>query len=65
MSEPATTRRKFLKLLGITAGLSLTGTSTFAKNNNPEVLKLTSEQQEFMLLYELWMDEFIRVIHKI
>jgi hypothetical protein len=63
MSEQESTRRKFLKLLGLTAGAGLIENSVLAGSlNREEILKLNKEQQEFMLLYEKWMDEFIGVI---
>lgn len=63
MSDQQSTRRKFLQLIGLSAGATVVSSSVFAGSiNNTEILKLNDEQQEFMLLYEKWMDEFIEVI---
>jgi hypothetical protein len=59
----STTRRKFLELLGLTAGATIAGTTVFGKSvSNEEILTLNAEEQEFMLMYERWMDEFLKVI---
>lgn len=56
-------RRNFMKMLGLTAGAALTGTSALAAFvDKTEILRLTPEQQEFMLKYGQWMDEFTEVI---
>lgn len=63
MSEQESTRRKFLKLIGLSAGASIVSGTLLANSlNQEEILKLNPDQQEFMLLYERWMDEFIDVI---
>lgn len=63
MSESNSTRRKFLKIFGITAGATLISPiSTAANLDQSEIKKLNSEQQEFIVLHEKWMDEFIEVI---
>lgn len=63
MSEKPSSRRKFLQLLGLSAGATLIPNSTMAGFvDNTEILKLTAEQQVFMLRYEKWMEEFIEVI---
>lgn len=62
MSEDQS-RRSFLKILGVTAGASVAGSPVLAGFlNHPEVHKLSPDQNEFMLVYEKWMDEFIEVI---
>lgn len=59
MSEKQSSRRKFVKSMGLTAGASLVAPLTYAAAlDNPEVKKLSPEQQEFMLRYGKWMDEF-------
>ena len=63
MSENQSSRRKFLQLLGLSAGAAIVSKNAIASGFNPEdIRKLTSEQQEFMHHYEKWMDEFIHVI---
>ncbi|MBX7204039.1 MAG: hypothetical protein K1X81_01315 [Bacteroidia bacterium] len=59
----STTRRKFLELLGLTAGATIAGATVFGKSTpDEEILTLNAEEQEFMLMYERWMDEFLKVI---
>ena len=64
--EENNSRRKFLKsgiLTAATAGAVLVSTNSFsAFINQAEVLKLNPKQQEFMLRYVKWMDDFIDVI---
>lgn len=63
MSETQSSRKKFLQLLGLTAGAALVGKSALAAiANHEEILKLNPEQQTFMIGYGKWMDEFIEVI---
>jgi hypothetical protein len=63
MSDSNSTRRKFLKIFGLTAGATLIGSiSTATELDQTEIKKLTAEQQEFMLLHEKWMDEFIAIV---
>jgi hypothetical protein len=63
MSEEQTSRKKFLQLLGLTAGATLVSKSGLAKGfDQTEILKLTKEQQEFMHRYEKWMDKFTEVV---
>lgn len=58
MSESKLSRIKFLKYLGLSTG-ALVGTNALASIVEKEdVLKLNPEQQEFMVRYEKWMDEF-------
>lgn len=59
----STTRRKFLELLGLTAGATIAGATVFGKSTpDEEILTLNAEEQEFMIMYERWMDEFLKVI---
>ncbi len=63
MSEKESTRRKFLQLLGLTAGTTLLGSNAMASfTDQEEIKKLNPEQQEFMIRYGKWMDEFTEVI---
>jgi hypothetical protein len=63
MSEKQSTRRKFLKFLGISAGATLVSTAALGAFLDPaEIKKLNPEQQEFMMRYGKWMDEFIEII---
>ena len=66
--EENNSRRKFLRsgiITAATAGTALISTNAFsAFINQAEVLKLNPKQQEFMLRYGKWMDDFIDVIRK-
>ncbi|HNP50116.1 MAG TPA: twin-arginine translocation signal domain-containing protein [Bacteroidia bacterium] len=63
MNETNSTRRSFLKLIGLTAGATITASGALAKiADHSEIHKLNPAQQEFMLRYGQWMDEFIEVI---
>ena len=63
MTKQNSSRRKFLKLLGLSTTASIVSTNTFLANNpDSEIKKLNPEQQEFMIRYEKWMDEFLDVI---
>jgi len=56
-------RRKFLQILGLSAGASIASTSVLGNIiDREEIHRLKPEQQEFMLKYGQWMDEFIEVI---
>ena len=63
MSDNQDSRRKFLQLLGLSAGATLVSTTGIAGFVDTETIyKLNPEQQEFMMRYGQWMDEFIEVI---
>ncbi len=63
MSEKENSRRGFLKLLGLTAGATLASKSVLAAFiDKTEIKKLDPKQQEFMMRYGKWMDEFIEMI---
>jgi len=63
MSDQQSTRRRFLKFLGLSAGATLASSGAVAAfSNSTEILKLNSEQQEFMIRYGKWMDDFTKVI---
>jgi hypothetical protein len=63
--EEQNSRRNFLRLAALTAGSVLVSISAFsAFIDQAEVLKLNPKQQEFMMRYGKWMDDFIDVIRK-
>lgn len=63
MSEAQSSRRDFLKVLGVTAGATVAATTSFAGLiDHTEIQKLKPDQKEFMLAYEKWMDEFTEAI---
>lgn len=63
MDTNSASRRNFLKILGLSAGATIASTGALANViAHREILKLNPEQQEFMLRYGKWMDEFIEVI---
>ncbi len=54
-----------MQFLGLSAGSTLVGTSALGGFIDKEsILKLNPEQQEFMIRYGHWMDEFIEVIRR-
>ena len=57
-------RRRFLTKLGMTLGVTLTGTKVMQGENIPtaDVQTINAEQKAFMDNYERWMDNFIEVI---
>ena len=58
-------RRDFLRIVGLSAGTVLFSTGVFSSYiDKTEVRKLNPKQQEFMLRYGKWMDDFIDVIRK-
>ena len=62
-NDKKTSRKNFLKMIGLTAGTTLLTSDALAGLvNRDEILRLNPEQQEFMIRYEQWMDEFIEVI---
>lgn len=63
MSKKESNRRNFLKYLGLSVGTTLLSTNVFASFiNESELKKLNFEQQEFMIRYGKWMDEFVEGI---
>ena len=65
MSEEQSSRKKFLKLLGLAAGATLVSKTGLAKGfDQTEIKKLTPPQQEFMNEYEKWMDDFTQVVRE-
>ena len=64
-TQKQNSRRDFLCIVGLSAGTALLSTSAFSSFiDKAEVLKLNPKQQEFMLRYGKWMDDFIDVIRK-
>ena len=62
MSEEQSSRRNFLKFLGLSASATLVSTSALASFvDKTEIRKLNPEQQEFMIRYGKWMDELTQV----
>jgi len=57
-------RRRFLTKLGLTLGVTLTGTKVMQGEQTPVSTEtgLNAEQKAFMDNYEKWMDNFIEVI---
>jgi hypothetical protein len=57
-------RRRFLTKIGLTLGVTLTGTKVMQGEHAPVKAEsmLTAEQKAFMDHYERWMDDFIEVI---
>ena len=56
MPEKESTRRKFLKFLGLSAGATLVSSKLMAGIIKPEdIRKLNPHQQEFMVDYGKWM----------
>jgi len=64
MEENNSTRRKFLKFLGLSTVATISGAKLLASSliSTDDVKKLNPEQKTFMLRYGKWMDEFIEVI---
>lgn len=62
MSKKQSTRRIFLQLLGLSAGASLVSeTVSGGIIDTTEIRKLNLRQQEFMIRYGKWMNEFMEV----
>jgi hypothetical protein len=65
MTEQQSSRRNFLKVLGLSASAPLVGASAFAAfNDHPKIRELNPDQLEFMNRYGKWMDEFLELAHK-
>lgn len=65
MTDKQSTRRKFLQMLGLSAGATIiSGTAAATGFDMEEIKKLTPPQHEFMLEYEAWMTENIKVIRE-
>jgi hypothetical protein len=60
-------RRGFLRKLGLTVGATMVASTaeiTATVLDDKDKFQLSHEQQDFMVKYEQWMDEFIPVIRK-
>jgi hypothetical protein len=63
MTDNDSSRRNFLKILGLSAGATMLSSETLGSFiNREEIMRLNPEQQEFMTGYGKWMDDFIEVI---
>lgn len=63
MAKKKSSRKNFLKFLGISAGVTFTGATAFAElADRSEIQKLSPEQEKFMLAYDEWLREFTEVI---
>jgi hypothetical protein len=63
MSEKESSRRNFLKIVGLSAGASLVNANVLGGIiSENDIKRLNPKQQEFMMRYGSWMDEFIDVI---
>lgn len=64
MNEYEETRRAFLTKLGLTVGTTIAGSTKLSATvlNSKTEFPLTADQQEFMGLYEKWMDKFIPAV---
>jgi len=63
MADLKSNRRNFLKYLGLTTTATLASNSAFASFvDTSEIIKLNSKQQEFMIRYGKWMDDFTEII---
>ncbi len=53
-----------MRKLGITVSATITSSALLSANINDQAqqLVITPEQQDFMKVYETWMDQFIEVI---
>lgn len=65
MDQYESTRRKFIRKLGLSIGAAITVSSVLKAGvlDKKENIGITREQQKFMKEYEKWMDDFIEVIH--
>jgi len=58
-------RRNVLKLLGLSAIAAVGVSAPFTLSaKEDDIIKLTQEQQKFMLEYEQWMDECIYIVRQ-
>lgn len=61
MSDHKSTRRRFLKLLGLSVGVVASTNALASFIDEAEIKRLNPEQQEFMVRYGKWMDELTLV----
>ncbi len=64
MNEYEESRRAFIAKLGLTVGTAIAASTKLSATvlNNKSEFPLTTDQQEFMVQYEEWMDNFIPVV---
>ena len=63
MSKNKSTRRNFLQFLGLSAGASVVSVTALGSMiNATEIKKLNPKQQEFMIRYGKWMNDFIEAV---
>ncbi len=64
MDQYESNRRKFIRSLGLSVGAVMTVNSVIKAgvSDNKEKFEITPEQEEFIIKYEKWMDDFIDVI---
>ena len=64
MNEYEESRRAFLAKLGLTVGTTIAVSTKLSATvlNSKTEFPLTADQQEFMELYEKWMDKFIPAV---
>ena len=63
MDNTSPSRKRFLQMLGLSAGATLLSGSALAKGiSNTDIRMLNAEHQEFMTRYEKWMEEYLKVI---
>ena len=63
MSKNKSTRRNFLQVLGLSAGASVVSVTALGSMiNATEIKKLNPKQQEFMIRYGKWMNDFIEAV---
>ena len=64
MDQYESNRRKFILGLGLSIGAVMTATSAIKAgvNGKKDSIVISPEQQDFMIKYEKWMDDFIDVI---
>jgi aldehyde:ferredoxin oxidoreductase len=64
MNQYEESRRAFLAKLGMTVGTTIAASTKLSATvlNSKAEFPLTADQQEFMELYENWMDKFIPAV---
>lgn len=63
MTDHESGRRKFMKNIGLATGAAILTSSAYANPfDTAKVKKLKPKQQEFMLRYGKWMDDFTEVV---
>lgn len=64
MNDYEESRRAFLAKLGLTVGTTIAASTKLSATvlNSKAEFPLTADQQEFMRVYEKWMDKFIPAV---